>query len=267
MKRYLNYYRGLVYIVLSLNCSQIAFASNEIPQTDIRSLSVGGINSLSRELLNPAAISFLENGEVGLSTVNRFGMKELSTYGVYGVFLNKWLDGGIQFSTYGYEEYRLTQGEINLAKRITSGLSIGVQFGCLHENSFLKEANEMYFVADPGLYWKINSQFDLAFVSKNLLSTSNFLKPAFYAGLGYRPIRDFHILAEGGFVSEKQSYLSLGIEYEILSVLTFRCGVRTDTPNPAIGAAWRWGKWRVDIVFLLHNQLDLSSGIGLSYSL
>ena len=265
MKTNLCYGLGIALLFLLSNCPQPVYAIDETSETDIRSLTLGGVRSLSQELLNPATISLRENGEVGIFTINRFGMKELNTNGMYGIFPNKWLDAGCKFSTYGYEDYRLIRGEISLAKKITPGISIGVQFGCLHENSFLKEQNELYFIADPGIYWKIHPKFEMAFITENLFHTSDFVKPSFYAGVTYKPIREFQIFIENGVDLHNQFHLSAGIQYEILSKLTFRCGFRSDSPNPAIGASWKSGRWRIDAAFLLHNSLDMSSGIGLNY--
>jgi hypothetical protein len=266
MKKNLCYGFGMALLFLLFNYSQTAYAIDETSETDIPSLALGGVRALGREVSNPAFIPFREGGEVGISTINRFGMKELNTNGVYVIFPNKWIDAGCKFSSYGYEEYRLIRGEISLAKQITSGLSIGAQFGYLHENSFLKEQNEAYFIADPGIYWKIHPKLELAFISENLFHTSELVKPSFYIGTTYSPIPEFQIIVEGGFNLRDQMHLSVGIQYEILSQLVFRCGLRSDSPNPGIGASWKWRSWKIDVAFLLHNSLDLSSGIGLSHS-
>lgn len=265
MKKNLSYGLGIGLLFLFITCIQTSYAEDETSETDIRSMASGNHRSLSQELLNPATIAFREKGEMGLIVLNRFDMKELNTYGAYAIFPNKCLDAGFKFSTYGYEEYRLIRGEISLAKKVTPEIAIGVQFGCLYEDSFLKEKSETGLIADPGIYWKINHKFEFAFITENLINTSNFLKPTFYSGIVYKPITYFQIYLESGY-SRKQLHLSLGILYEILSQLTIRCGFRSDSFNPAIGASWKWKRWRLDVAFLLHNSLDLSSGIGLSYS-
>jgi hypothetical protein len=266
MKKNLGYGLGVSVLFLLFSYSQIIYAIDKTSETDVQSLALGDVRSLSPALSNPAAILLLKNGEIGIFTINRFGMKELNTSGVYGIFPNKWLSAGCKFSSYGYEEYRLSRGEISLAKKITPEISIGVQFGCLHENSILKEQNKTYFIADPGIYWRLHPKFELAFITENLFHTSKFVKPSFYTGIIYKPIPEFHVFIENGFNFQNQVHLSFGIQYEILYQLTFRCGFRTDSSNPAIGASWKWERWKIDAVFLLHNFLDLSSGLNFSYS-
>ena len=267
MKKNLSYRLGIALLFLLFSYQQTTRAQDEASGSDIRGLGSGGIRSLSEEMLNPATISFREKGEISIFSFNRFGIKELSTSGIRGIFPNKRLNIGCKFLSYGYEDYRLTQGEISVAKNITPSLSLGIQFGCLHENSILQAQNKMYYFADPGIYWKVHSKFKWAFVSKNLLSTFNNSKPAFYMGTLYKPVPEFQIHVESGLRLPGNSHFSFGILYEILSQLSVRCGFRTDTSNPSIGASWELGRWRIDTVFLLHNSLDLSSGIGVCYSL
>ena len=262
----LNYLLRITCLFLLFKCSQSIYAFDETLETDVRSLALGSTHSVSSVLFNPAFISFQEKTRVGISAISRFEMKELSTGGFYGIFPNRRLDAGISFATYGYEEYRLSQGEVSLAKKISSTFSIGIQFGCLYEDSFLKENTETFFFGDPGVYWDLHSKFKIAFITENLLSTSDFFKPAFYIGGIYEPTPNFRLFVENGFGTEKRTHFAIGIEYEILSVLDIRCGFRTDTPNPGIGASWKFDGWRIDATFLLHDKLNLSSGVGISYS-
>ena len=265
-KKDLNYLLGIVCLFLLFKQPQTMYAFDGTLETDVRNLALGGIRSVGSELTNPASISFPEKNQVGLSAISRFGMKELSTGGLYGLFPNSRLDIGIQFASYGYEDYRLSRGEVSLAKKISSTFSIGVQIRCLHEDSFLQEDAETFLSGDPGIFWKIHPKFEIGFITENLLDTSDSFKPTFYVGGIYKPTSHFQIFLENGFDTQKNIHISLGIEYEILSTLDIRCGFRSDTSNPGIGATWKFNEWRIDVAFLLHNKLNVSSGIGISYS-
>lgn len=267
MKKNFSYLQGITLLLLLSYFQPVFSIPDETQETDIQSIALGNVRSLSPELLNPAGIAFRDKGEIGISVLDRFGMKELNTYGIYAIFPDKRIDVGLKFATYGYEEYRLIRGEVNLAKKITPQIAIGVQLGCLYENSFLRERNRMYLIADPGIYWKIHPKLELAFVSENLINTSDFLKPVFYIGLVYKTTNDLYMFAEGGLGIQQKSHLSLGIQYEILSQLSVRCGFRSDSLNPALGASWDFGRWKISAAFLMHDKLELSSGIGIHYSL
>jgi len=248
-----------------MGASHFAYSQRETNDVDARALALGNIKALSRNLSNPAYLAFTNQKEFGASVYNRFGMKELSTMSAYVFVPNKTIDAGFLFSTYGYEEYRLLQGKISLAKKLSSRLSIGTNVTYLNENSILEPESKNYLSADIGLYYCINELLEAAFTSENLLHTSNSFQSFCNVGILYRLLPECNILLETGSDFNKYFEVKAGIEYEIAGQFVVRTGFKTQLKVPSLGFAYIGTKWRTDVAFLLHPVLGLSSSIGMSY--
>lgn len=266
MKTIFSFKAGVVCLFFSFSLPSFLFAFDETNQTDIRSLALGQVRSLSHELMNPAHLSFSEKKGVGVFALNRFGIKELTTSGLYGLFPSKIIDSGFKLSYYGFNDYQLIEGNICLSKRISHNLSLGLNVGYLSENSFLEEKTKSFIRSDPGVFWKINTKFELALTTHNLLQTFPNAKTFCFFGMNYHLDKACGLLFEINTDFQKKFHLGLGVEYIILEKLTVRCGYQSKTENPAIGAGWKIDNFQIDAAFLLHDRLGVSGGIGVHFT-
>jgi len=260
------YYKSILCLwVLCMGIPLFAYSQEETNDVDARALALGNIKALSRNLSNPAYLAFTEQKELGASVYNRFGMKELNTMSIYAMLPNQTIDAGFLFSSYGYEEYRLLQGQVSLAKKLSSCLSIGTNITYLNENSILEPKSKSFLSADIGLYYHINDSFEAAFTTENLLHTSNSFHSFYNVGILYRLLPSCPVLLEAG--SDFNQYLEIkaGIEYKIVDQFTVRAGFRTQPQTPSIGFAYTGTQWGTEVAFLLHPVLGVSSAIGISY--
>jgi hypothetical protein len=255
----------LYFVVLLTGISQSAYPYGETNDVDARMLALGNIKSLSRGLSNPACLAFREQKELGASVYNRFGMKELNTMSIYTLLPNRAIDAGVLLSTYGYEDYRLLQGRVNLAKKLSSSFSIGTNLTCVNENSILEPESKNYFSADAGLYYRINESFEAAFITENLLHTSNPLPVICSLGISCRLLPDCFVLIETDYDFSKSLAVKTGIEYEIDGQFSVRAGFKTRPKTPSLGFAYTGIQWKTEVAFLLHPVLGLSSAIGMAY--
>ncbi|GHT56056.1 hypothetical protein FACS189446_7990 [Bacteroidia bacterium] len=244
---------------------QFAYASGETNDVDVRALALGNIKALSRSLTNPAYLACSEQKELGASVYNRFLMKELNTMSLYAMVPNQTIDAGFLFSTYGYEDYRLLQGQVSLAKKLSSCISIGTKLTYLNENSILEPESNRYLSADIGLYYLINESFEAAFTTENLLHTSNPFQTFYDVGILYRLLPNCKVLLETGSDFRKYLDVKAGIEYEIAGQLIVRAGFKTQPKTPSIGFAYTGTQWKTEVAFLLHPVLGVSNAIGIAY--
>ena len=260
------YYKSILcFWILWMGVSHFAYSQRETNDIDARSLALGNTKALSQNLSNPAYLSFTNQKEFGASVYNRFGMKELNTMSAYCLVPNRTIDAGFLFSTYGYEEYRLLQGKISLAKKLSSNFSIGTNVTYLNENSMLEPESKNYLSADIGLYYRINELLEAAFTSENLLHTSNSFQSFCNVGILYRLLPDCNILLETASDFNEYFEVKAGIEYKIAGQFVVRTGFRSQLKVPSIGFAYVGTQWKTDIAFLLHPVLGLSSAIGIAY--
>jgi hypothetical protein len=247
--------------------SQTSLAVSELFFMDARSFALGNVHALSDELLNPASISFSEQRQTGISVLNRFQMKELNTANLYLKYPNKWLDAGIKFSTFGYEEYRFSQMQVSFAKKIVPNLSLGIQLAYLNESSILEENAPHSFTSGLAVYYRLNEGIDLTLLGENLLHTSDNNPVGGYAGMKYQPFENSVLLLEIVYGKEIPFNFSVGFEYEILNQFTLRAGFRSNPKTPSFGIAYQWNKWTVEAGFSFHSVLGVSSLIGVNVEL
>jgi hypothetical protein len=239
-----------------------AYPVDETTDTDVRALSLGQVKSLSHELLNPSYLAFQKQKTIGISVYSRYGMKELGTKSLFGMIPNDLIATGFKLSSYGYDDYQLLQGQISLAKKIFPNFSIGTGILYLRENSILEERNKHYLLADIGLFWQINDAFEWTFSTENLLYTMNSNRTFFCTGILYRLLSSCNLLLEIRSDTSDHSRISAGIEYEITEEFTVRGGFLSDPQTPSIGLGYLGKPWKLDVGFMLHPTLGLSSAIG-----
>ena len=247
----------------SFSCS--AFAIGELISTDARSFALGNLHALSQSYINPAWYSFQTNSQLGISILNQFEMKELNTIHLYGNYPNKYLDAGLAFSHYGYEDYQINQIQTGISKKVLTGLSIGINFVYYQENSIWKEKANNQLSSDIGICYQLNESFELAFLADHILHTFPDKLWNIHGGMTYKAVEGCSLLLEANYGAAKRFNLSFGIEYELAELFNLRAGVQTATKTPSFGIAYQWHQWKIDTGFALHPVLGVSSIIGLSY--
>jgi hypothetical protein len=248
-----------------MGVSHAAYPYGETNDVDARALALGNIKALSRNLSNPAYLPFKGRKEFGASVYNRFRMKELNTMSIYTMIPNRMIDAGFLFSTYGYDEFRLLQGQASLAKKLSSCFSIGMNLIYLNENSILEPESKSYLSAGVGLYYRINESFEAAFTMENLLHTNSPFSTLYNAGILYRLLPTCNVLIETGSDFGKYFDVKAGIEYEIAGQFAVRAGFKTQPKTPSIGFAYAGTQWKTEVAFLLHPVLGVSSAISIAY--
>ena len=263
----MNFFRGIKIVLLFLFISQFqwVYPFDEVKSIDIRTLSLGQMQSLSQGLTNPAYLSFLERKQIGVSVFNRFEMKELRTQSIFGLIPNRLLDMSFHLSMFGYDDYQLIEGQAGFAKKLSSKFSIGTSISYLVENSILEEKNQTYLQADVSFFWRISDAFEWALTTENLLHTRNSQPFSCFSGVNYRLTSTASVMLESGFDSQNRFSVSAGIEYEIIKQLTVRGGFRNNPQTPSLGFAYKLERWNIETVFLFHQALGLSSGIAVEY--
>ena len=266
MKMYLFRGMRMVFLFLFVGCCHFAYPFEEVKTIDVRTLSLGQMKALSQGLSNPAYLSFTERKQIGVSVLNRFEMKELSTRSVFGLFPNRLLDMSFHLSMFGYDEYQLIEGQAGFAKKLSPGFSIGTSVSYLTKNSILEEKIQSYLQADVGFLWKINEAFEWALTTENLLHTRNTQASYCFSGVKYQLMPTTGVLLESGYdFTNKLISASAGIEYEIVNQFMVRGGFRNNLKMTSLGFAYKLEHWNVETAFLFHSALGVSGGISVAY--
>ena len=244
---------------------QVMYATDAWFDTGVRSFSVGNIRTVGDDWLNPATISFAEGKLLGLSVFNRFQMSDLNTANLYYIHPNKYLDAGFRFTLFGYEDYRVLQLQGGFSKKIIPNLSIGIQLNFRNIQSRWEEDSQTGFSSGLGIYYRINEEVALALLGENLLCTSSPKTWRWQAGLQYHASKSVILFLETGYNKEKIFRFSVGADYTILERFHIRSGYDSVHGMPSFGVGYGWNRWRVDVGFLFHSVLGVSSVIGVEY--
>ncbi len=248
-------------------CIQFSFATNSLFISDVRAFSLGNIRSLSDELINPAYISFSDQKEIGTSILNHFQISELNTANLYLKYPNKRLDTGIKLSTFGFEDYRISQIQFGFSKKIHSSVALGINLNCLNEYSLLNENSQYFFTAGIGFYYILTQDIHLTMLAENLIETSEENKILFSTGIKYMIVPNSIFYLESKYEKETHFKFSIGFEYDILDQFIVRLGIQTNPKIPSLGITYQWNNWNIDVGFSLHSALGISSMIGVCFKL
>ncbi|MDR0506779.1 MAG: hypothetical protein LBH32_08210 [Dysgonamonadaceae bacterium] len=263
-----NPFIGVKILVLTVLCCFhfTVLAIEELNLTDARSFALGNLHALSHESVNPAALSFSDQ-LLGASVLNQFEMKELNTSNLWLKYPNRYLDAGITFSHFGYEDYRIVQMQAGFAKKIIPELSLGINLLYFRKSSFWEENAANRLSSCIGIVYQSSKTVEFSFLAENILHNFPYRLWKLYGGMDYRVLENCSLLLESGYNANKQFDFSLGIEYELLDKIWIRAGTQIILKMPSFGVGYKWKNWTVDAGFSLHPVLGTSSMIAVTYLL
>jgi hypothetical protein len=254
-----------LFIFFFFSFSHSASAIGELTARDARSFALGNLHALSWEAINPAFLSFQTTKQLSASILNQFEIKELSTIYLRGQYPNDYLNAGLSFSHYGYEDYRIIQAQVGLSKKIVPKLSIGINLLYYQQSSLWEEDIQHYLSSGIGIYYQLNSSIGLAFLADNVLHTFPGQCWNIYAGMSYEALENCFLFVETSYGAIKPFDLSLGVEYKLVEELKVRAGTQIILKTPSFGVGYQWNKWTIDAGFSLHPVLGITSIIGFNY--
>jgi outer membrane receptor protein involved in Fe transport len=259
--------KNLLFLSFFVFCFQVSFAANHLFISDARAFSLGNIRSLSDELINPARISFSQQKEIGIAVLNHFQLSELNTANLYFKYPNQYLDAGVKFSTFGFEDYRISQIQFGFSKKIHSSFALGIHLTGLSEYSLHNENSRYFLSASIGFYYIVNEDLHFTGLAENCIETFDENKLLLSSGIKYLIAENSIFYLETQYEKENRFNFSLGFEYDILEQFNIRTGIQTNPKIPSLGITYKWEKWDIDAGFSFHSTLGISSMISVRFKL
>ncbi len=252
------------FLYFTFPFSVYSFYNESLTFGDPRSLSLGNVRALSRQLGNPASLSFREKPLIGITVHNRFEMKELNTGEGYILFPNAWLDTGMKIARFGYSDYELWSGTFGLSKKITPFFSLGCNMHYSYERISPDESRSV-LQTDIGMYFRLSEKVEAGLLAENPLSNDPYTVFALRGGIGWQVYPSCLLLIEFFSDFNQQFNLSMGVEYELLEQWVLRAGFRTDPGTPTFGLAYSVRSYTVDFHYSNHYLLGNSTSLGVSF--
>ncbi len=271
-KRYLFVWLPVGVIVLT--CLFPVRASTRQRQPDMRSMGTGGNGATQSTWVNPAVLPLSDRHSFSFQYHNAYGLRELGTLSGGLLYPNAWLPAGIQFASFGYDDYRETLFRLVLGKQLGEQWAVGVSIQYvalqtkLYDEQVARLSTDIGILYMPADRWRIGlTALHTPSVSLgDQISGSRCLTPfSLQAGIGWK-LMDGVALFCSAVATDEKTHAETGMEYTLYERLYLRAGVRTHPLLPCFGIGYTLSLFTVDVAATSHPVLGMQTGIGFTFS-
>ena len=268
-------FRKIALLFLGLFfCMNIPCKALDVYQfINARTAAMGDCVSVLPAFANPSGYAFCELRQVSLHYLNRYGIKELSTYAGSFNFPNSYLNVGAYISRYGFKAYNENLFSVNLYRKLSSFLALGVRVNYLNIHYSDTEPNKSLFTADIGVLARPADKLTLSVLAVNpflvkMKSDSKKMEIPVVLSLGasYEILPALLMCAE---VEKDFSYpvvCKVGMEYLPIRQLSLRAGMYGKPFTPSFGVGLQLSFFSLDLAFSRHPVLGFRSSCDVSFS-
>jgi len=241
------------------------------PSVSTHAYAMGNTITVVPGLANPAYFGFSRYAYASIQYVNRYGVKELSTFSAQLNLPNNYLDTAVLLSRFGCSEYNETVLGANFYKQVSAHLSIGIQTNLYYLQQTAQTA-KLVVVGNVGLLARPFDSLDLSLLLVNPLrsvvhygATKVRLPALLLVGMAYH----WQDKAQITFELEKDVLFPLvvktGLEYQPISTFSIRLGMFGKPFTPTFGFGVWCKNFLLDFGCSKHPVLGFRSSCGLTY--
>lgn len=264
----------LSILYFALSCISITCKALDVYRfVDSRAYSMGNAVSVLPGFSNPASQGFSVSSNVSVQYMNRYGIKELTTYVGTVDYLNDYLNVGVQLSRFGYKEYNEMLISSNLYRKLNQYISIGIRLNYLRWHYSEEAHNKSVITGDIGILVRPIENFNVSVLAVNPLQTEvkigeekEELPVILSVGVSYEIEKCLLLTAE---VEKDFSYdpvYKCGLEYTPVKYLSVRAGMMAKPFMPTFGFGVHWLPFAVDLAFSKHPCLGYNSCCALQFN-
>lgn len=240
---------------------------------DTKAYSMGNVLSVLPGFANPASEGFSKNRFFSLRYLNRYGIKELSTFAGVVNYPNKYLDAAMYISRFGFKAYHETMISLNVYKKLSSYISLGIRVNYLNLHYSNRESNKGVVSGDIGVLVHPLDNLNFSILAINPMRSGIKIKEEksnipvlLLVGASYQIIESF--LASIEIEKDFQFPIvgKFGIEYQAIKQLCIRAGIYGKPFTPSFGIGVNLYPFIIDIAFSKHPVLGFRSCCGLQFT-
>lgn len=268
-----NVLKSVLYMTLGFFSIYPLKAININCLTDARSYALGNLVSILPGFSQPASYSFESFRGVSLQYSNKYSLKELSLFSGIINMPNRYLNVGISVSRYGLDAYHETLCAINIYRRLSSRIGLGIRVNYFNLHYSVKESNSWAITTDIGLMVTPFDNFYTSLLIINPLQTGlkmskekENISSIFITGLCYKVNEQFLLTAEVEKGIKLPALYKVGFEYTPISQLSIRLGMFAAPFTPSFGVGIQVKPFKLDVAFSKHPVLGFHSCCGLSFA-
>lgn len=217
---------------------------------------------------NPSLAASVKKFTIGIYNERRHLIKGLDNYLLSAALPVKHGGLGVYIKYFSSGAFRQSETGIAYAKRLGQ-IDIGAQFN-YHTLSIAGYGKDATVLVDAGTLWRITDQLHLVAGIYNIAGARlNKLneKLAYETGcaFGYKVSTQLLLLLEVTKHESKPVNIRTGLQYNPASAIIIYGGIDAATTQPYGAFSWQWNDYRVLMSVRFHQQLGITSGLGLLY--
>lgn len=247
------------------------FGENTSGFVDIRSASMGKAYAAISSVGNPCGYAFGGQGIASIGYVNRYGMKELSTYSGFVNVPVGYINIGAYVSRFGMSAYNENKLSLSVNRKLSEHVALGVRVN-YHFWQYEKHENNVHAVtADIGVLIKPLEILTIGAVINNPVQKGvvkgymrGGLASSIAIGIGYQPLSTLLLTTEVEKILDENIYCKVGMEYSPVEAFTVRAGVYGRPFIPTFGVGLSLKRFVLDIGAKYHEALGMEYMCGIS---
>ncbi len=249
-----------------------------------QSLSYGGPVSLSMSSIrsfdqsawavygNISSLATIENLTVGAAYELRFNMEELSSRAITGIWPTKYGAFSLLIFQSGYSKSNFNRYAIAYSRAFGEKVQAGFQLNYLSHHLYQADNTASYFStfsltvhASSAISFAINIQnVEQANLSYDVEQYK--LPTLFNGGIQWKSGNRFRIVLEMEKELDLEIVYKTGMELNFNDQVQIRGGVKSQPVELSVGSGVKWKGVSIDAAIAHHQQLGITSGVGLSYA-
>ncbi len=222
---------------------------------------------------NQAAMAFLENPTVGLYYTNQYLVSGLNNMAASASYPFKHGAFGVTINYGGYSAYNETKIGISYARKLADFISIGGQVDFL--NTKIEGYGSKFITTfELSVYTKPIKELTIAAHIYNPLKitiddfSGEKIATTLRIGAAYNIMEKANVSVEVKKDIREDFQFKVGIDYQVIDILSIRAGVTTDPIMGTFGFGLKIKEnLRIDLASSYHQRLGFSPHIGISYEL
>lgn len=252
---------------------KMMYAEDLFSYADIRSWSMGKTFTAICSSGNPSGYAFETKSTIAANYINRYGMKELSTYSCFGMYNNRILNTGIYISRFGMNAYNENKASIYFSRQLSEHIALGIRINYLFWQMYSMENNVHAITADIGMLIKPTEKLTIGMVINNPVrkgiikgKSMDKLPVMIAAGISYEPLSTLLLTCEVEKSISEEVYYKAGAEYMPIKELAIRIGIIARPFIPTFGIGINLKAFSINLGAKYHNTLGLEYMCGINYS-
>jgi hypothetical protein len=218
---------------------------------------------------NAAAATGAEGFSGGIFSERRFMLKELSHYHLIIAHYGTNANIGLKLNYTGFADYNESAASLSYGRDLGK-ISIGIGFN-YHKIDISGYGSASTYSADISVIWQLTEKLHAGVQALNPVPV--FFGPGkteqyasvYKLGMGYEISEKCFLAGEVCKETGKIVNVQLGLQYRLITRLSFRGGVNTDLGQPFAGIDWLFTNFRLCITGSYHPELGFTPSLMISF--